>query len=54
VVEYSLAGNAVFVVKLVGTGNLVLVHPMYEDGSTFLPCCYGYALGEISQMLWES
>ena len=43
VVQYSLAGNAVFVVKLVGTGNLVLVHPMFEDGATFLPCCYGYA-----------
>jgi ATP-dependent exoDNAse (exonuclease V) alpha subunit len=43
VVEYSLRGNAVFVVRLVGTGNLVLVHPMYEDGATFLPCCYGYA-----------
>ena len=43
VVEYSLRGNAVFVVRLVGTGNLVLVHPMTEDGATFLPCCYGYA-----------
>ena len=43
VVEYSLEGNAVFVARLVGTGNLVLVHPMYEDGATFLPCCYGYA-----------
>ena len=32
-----------FVARLVGTGHLVLVHPMYEDGATFLPCCYGYA-----------
>jgi hypothetical protein len=43
VVQYSLRGNAVFVVRLVGTGNFVLVHPMSEDGATFLPCCYGYA-----------
>ena len=39
----SLRGNAVFIVKLHGTGNLVLVYPMEEDGSIFLPCCYGYA-----------
>lgn len=39
----SLQGNAVFTVRLFGTGNLVLVHPMYEQGATFLPCCYGYA-----------
>ena len=39
----SLRGNAVFIVKLHGTGNLVLVHPIEEDGATFLPCCYGYA-----------
>ena len=39
----SLRGNAVFVVRLVGTGNLVLVHPMEEDGQLFLPCCYGYS-----------
>ena len=39
----SLAGNAVFTVKLHGTGNLVLVYPMEEDGALFLPCCYGYA-----------
>jgi hypothetical protein len=39
----SLQGNAVFVVRLFGTGNLVLVHPMHEQGATFLPCCYGYA-----------
>ena len=25
------------------SGNLVLVHPMEEDGQIFLPCCYGYA-----------
>ena len=39
----ALHGNAVFTVKLHGTGNLVLVYPMEEDGSIFLPCCYGYA-----------
>jgi hypothetical protein len=38
-----LRGNAVFVARLLGTGNLVLVHPMEEDGQVFLPCCYGYA-----------
>ena len=39
----SLSGNAVFVAKLESSGNLVLVHPMTEDGAMFLPCCYGYA-----------
>ncbi len=39
----SLAGNAVFMARLVGTGNMVVVHPMEEDGARFLPCCYGYA-----------
>ena len=32
-----------FVARLVGAGNLVLVHPITEKGATFLPCCYGYA-----------
>ena len=39
----SLRDNAVFIVKLYGTGNLVLVYPMEEDGMLFLPCCYGFA-----------
>ena len=39
----SLRGNAVFTARLLATGNLVLVHPMTEDGAIFLPCCYGYA-----------
>ena len=39
----SLRGNEIFSAKLLGTGNLVLVHPMEENGSIFLPCCYGYA-----------
>ncbi len=39
----SLRGNAVFTARLLGTGNMVLVHPMEENGETFLPCCYGYA-----------
>lgn len=43
VIVYSLDGNAVFVARLVGSGNLVLVHPIREQGATFLPCCYGYA-----------
>ena len=43
VIRESLRGNAVFTVQLVGTGNMVLVHPMEERGERFLPCCYGYA-----------
>ena len=39
----SLCGNRVFTVQLDDTGNMVLVHPMEEDGQLFLPCCYGYA-----------
>ena len=39
----SLQGYAVFTVQLHGTGNLVLVYPMEEDGALFLPCWYGYA-----------
>ena len=43
VVCHSLRGNAIFTVRLQGTGNMVLVHPMEERGERFLPCCYGYA-----------
>ena len=39
----SLRGNAVFSVRLLETGNMVIVSPMEEDGQVFLPCCYGYA-----------
>ena len=39
----SLSGNSVIVAQLLGTGNLVLIHPMEEDDQVFLPCCYGYA-----------
>ena len=39
----SLRGNGVFFARLIGSGNLVLVHPMQENGIRFLPCCYGYA-----------
>ena len=39
----SLRGNAVFTVRLHGTGNLVLVYPIEEGGALFVPCCYGYA-----------
>ena len=43
VVGESLRGNSVFTVRLLGSGNMVLVHPMEEGGQRFLPCCYGYA-----------
>ena len=43
VVCESLLGNAVFIARLLSTGNLVLVHPLEEGGDSFLPCCYGYA-----------
>ena len=39
----SLVGNHIFVVQLIGTGNLVLVHPTEERGQILVPCCYGYA-----------
>ena len=37
------AGNSLFTARLIGTGNMLLLHPMKEDGQTFLPCCYGHA-----------
>ena len=43
VVHESLDGNRVFTARLIGSGNLVLIFPMEEDGARFLPCCYGYA-----------
>ena len=43
VVCESLRGNAVFTARTVGSGNMVLIHPMEEEGANFLPCCYGYA-----------
>ena len=43
VVIESLRGNSIFVAMLLSSGNYVLVHPMTEDGNTFVPCCYGYA-----------
>jgi len=39
----ALRGNAVFTVRLLGTGNMVLVYPMKEGGVTFLPVTYGYS-----------
>ena len=39
----SLDGNRIFTARLLSSGNMVLVHPMEEDGRRFLPCCYGYA-----------
>ena len=41
-VEESLSGNRVFTVRLVGSGNMLLVHPLQESGMRFLPCVYGY------------
>ena len=38
----ALRGNSIFTARLVGSGNMVLVHPMEEQGAIFLPCCYGY------------
>ena len=35
----SLDGNRVFTARLVASGNMVLIHPMTEDGQKFLPCC---------------
>ena len=43
VIHESLEGNRVFTARLIGSGNLVLVHPIRDKGATFLPCCYGYA-----------
>ena len=28
---------------IASSGNLVLVHPLEEEGQRFLPCAYGYA-----------
>jgi hypothetical protein len=39
----SLDRNRVFTARLLGSGNMVVVFPMEEDTSRFLPCCYGYA-----------
>ena len=39
----SLKGCEVFIVRLVSSGNLVLVHPVEERGQRFLPLTYGYA-----------
>ena len=39
----SLKGDEVFIVRLVSSGNLVLVHPVEEKGQRFLPLTYGYA-----------
>ena len=36
-------GHQIFAAKLVASGNMILVHPIYDQRLTFLPCCYGYA-----------
>ena len=43
VVDRCLDGNRIFTARLLGTGNMILIHPMKDDGGVFLPCCYGYA-----------
>ena len=43
IVIEQLCGNGFFIAKLLGSGNYVLIHPMEENGSVFLPGCYGYA-----------
>ena len=57
IVEPLDDSNSVVIAKLIGTGNLVLVHPIHEHGETFLPCCYGYAttirqISCLSGMRW--
>ena len=32
-----------FIVRLLSSGNLALVHPVEEKGQRFLPVTYGYA-----------
>ena len=39
----SLRGDEVFIVRLLSSGNLVLMHPVEEKGRRFLPLTYGYA-----------
>ena len=39
----SLDGDEVFIVRLLSSGNLALVHPVEEKGQRFLPLTYGYA-----------
>ena len=39
----ELDGNEVFIVRLLSSGNLALVHPVEEKGQRFLPLTYGYA-----------
>ena len=38
-----MSGNRIFTVRLLGSGNMLLVHPVEECGMRFLPCVYGYA-----------
>ena len=35
--------DGVIIARLVESGKTVLIHPMEENGMTFLHCCYGYA-----------
>ena len=42
VVCESLRGNAVFTARLLGTGNMVLLHPMMEDGAVLLWVCHNH------------
>ena len=56
-VDEPLRRKAVFIARLLATGNMVLIHPMEEDGAMFLPCRYGYATANRrkinSVILWH-
>ena len=43
VVTDILKPDEVFVLRLLAHDQLVLVHPVFREGHTFLPCAYGYA-----------
>ena len=43
IVVESLYGKSIFVVSLIGSKVLVLVSPIVEDDTVFLPCTYGWA-----------
>ena len=42
-IDVLLEDRSVFTVKLTGTEQRLLVHPITDGGDYFLPCTYGYA-----------
>ncbi len=54
VIDESLFENKVFIARLCGTGNYVLVHPMEEDGARFCPVVMGMLRlsGVFREPLW--